>query len=200
MIALAALVGYLIGSMPTANVLAGLWGIDLRTSGSHNPGANNARRLGGPILALLVFVVEIGKGRSGRRRRNGTGWGPRGGPRRDRGCSRKRLQRLVPVSGRQGVEHQPRSAPCSVAHSGPLRPRHPRSRLRRSVARPASAPWSPWWRRSWRSLVWDQMGLGTGWGVSDTSVLVVLGVGLPMVLWQRHWADARTRLRRPAPL
>lgn len=59
---LALFVGYLIGSIPTANAIAGLFGIDLRSEGSGNPGANNARRLGGPGLSLAILAVEAAKG------------------------------------------------------------------------------------------------------------------------------------------
>ncbi len=58
----AALAGYLIGSLPTAQGLASLWGVDLLHDGSGNPGANNARRLGGFGLAGLVLGVEAAKG------------------------------------------------------------------------------------------------------------------------------------------
>jgi glycerol-3-phosphate acyltransferase PlsY len=61
-VVLAAAAGYLIGSVPTALWLARLWGVDLRRGGTGNPGANNARRLGGNTLALLVLIVEITKG------------------------------------------------------------------------------------------------------------------------------------------
>lgn len=59
---LALLAGYLVGSIPTANAIAGVFGIDLRSEGSGNPGANNARRLGGPGLSIAVLVVEASKG------------------------------------------------------------------------------------------------------------------------------------------
>ena len=62
MIGLAAITGYLIGSVPTAVWLGKLWGVDLRRGGTGNPGANNARRLGGLPLAFLVLVVEMAKG------------------------------------------------------------------------------------------------------------------------------------------
>ncbi len=62
MILLAGLLGYLIGALPTADALGRLWGVDLRSQGSRNPGANNALRLGGPVLAALVLVVEASKG------------------------------------------------------------------------------------------------------------------------------------------
>lgn len=58
----AVLLGYLLGSIPTANGLARLRGVDLRRAGSGNPGANNARRVGGAGLGVAVLVVELGKG------------------------------------------------------------------------------------------------------------------------------------------
>ena len=58
----AALVGYLLGSLPTAAWIASVSGIDLRSEGSGNPGANNARRLGGTRLAAAILLVEIAKG------------------------------------------------------------------------------------------------------------------------------------------
>lgn len=61
-LALALIAGYLIGSIPTANAIAGLFGIDLRSEGSGNPGANNARRLGGPGLSIAILSVEAAKG------------------------------------------------------------------------------------------------------------------------------------------
>lgn len=62
MIWLAGLAGYLIGSTPTAGLIARRFGVDLRSEGSGNPGANNARVLGGMRLAAAVLVVEIAKG------------------------------------------------------------------------------------------------------------------------------------------
>lgn len=54
--------GFLLGGTPTADWLAGRAGIDLRTGGSKNPGANNALRLGGRRLAALILGVELIKG------------------------------------------------------------------------------------------------------------------------------------------
>lgn len=62
MSAVAGAAGYLVGSLPTAVALGRLWGVDLRASGSGNPGANNALRLGGPYLAASVLLIEIAKG------------------------------------------------------------------------------------------------------------------------------------------
>lgn len=62
MTVLAAFVGYLIGSIPSASFLGRLRGVDLRTEGSANPGTANALRISGPWLAALVLIVEAAKG------------------------------------------------------------------------------------------------------------------------------------------
>lgn len=62
MTALAAIAGYLIGSVPSTSFLGRLQGVDLRTEGSGNPGTANALRTSGPWLASLVLIVEAGKG------------------------------------------------------------------------------------------------------------------------------------------
>ena len=62
MIVVAGLIGYVVGTIPTADWLARARGIDLRQGGSGNPGANNARQLGGMGLAAAVLLVEMGKG------------------------------------------------------------------------------------------------------------------------------------------
>ncbi|MEX1043630.1 MAG: glycerol-3-phosphate acyltransferase [Acidimicrobiia bacterium] len=54
--------GYLLGGLPTADLLARGAGVDLRSSGSGNPGANNAMRLGGRRLAAKILVTEMVKG------------------------------------------------------------------------------------------------------------------------------------------
>lgn len=58
----AAILGYVIGSVPTASFLARLRGIDLRKEGSGNPGTKNALATGGPLLAAVVLLVEAAKG------------------------------------------------------------------------------------------------------------------------------------------
>lgn len=62
MIILAAVIAYLVASIPTASMLGRLRGVDLRSEGSGNPGTNNALRTGGPALAASVLVVEAAKG------------------------------------------------------------------------------------------------------------------------------------------
>ncbi|MGD2101213.1 MAG: glycerol-3-phosphate acyltransferase [Acidimicrobiia bacterium] len=61
-VVIAAVLGYAIGSLPTAGFLARLRGVDLRAAGSGNPGANNALRTSGPMLAASVLLVEAAKG------------------------------------------------------------------------------------------------------------------------------------------
>jgi len=58
----ALLVGTLIGSAPTADLLGRWWGVDLRGSGTGNPGSNNALKLGGKGLGTAVLLVEMAKG------------------------------------------------------------------------------------------------------------------------------------------
>lgn len=59
----AVVIGYLIGSIPTAAWLGrSLKGVDLWREGTGNPGAANALRTGGPALAGSVLMVEMAKG------------------------------------------------------------------------------------------------------------------------------------------
>jgi glycerol-3-phosphate acyltransferase PlsY len=57
-----ALVGYLIGSINPAAIIARVRGIDLRAIGSGNPGATNAGRAFGWPVGILVAVLDIAKG------------------------------------------------------------------------------------------------------------------------------------------
>jgi glycerol-3-phosphate acyltransferase PlsY len=61
----AAIVGYLLGSIPSADVaskIATRGTTDLRTSGSGNPGAANAIAVLGPRWGYAVMAADIGKG------------------------------------------------------------------------------------------------------------------------------------------
>jgi len=58
-----ALTSYLMGSIPTASLVAKLArGIDIRKHGSGNPGAANALRVLGPVAFVVVFVGDFLKG------------------------------------------------------------------------------------------------------------------------------------------
>jgi len=54
--------GYLIGSIPSADAVGRARGIDLRSAGTGNPGAANALRLGGARVAALVLALDLAKG------------------------------------------------------------------------------------------------------------------------------------------
>lgn len=62
-LALAALIGYLLGAIPFGLIIGRLTrGIDLREFGSHRTGATNALRTLGLPAAALVFLLDVGKG------------------------------------------------------------------------------------------------------------------------------------------
>ena len=57
-------VGLLIGSIPSADLLARRHGVDLRRAGTGNPGAANALGIGGRRLAAAVLSLDLIKGAS----------------------------------------------------------------------------------------------------------------------------------------
>lgn len=59
---LAAGVGYVVGSLNPAATIARIRGVDLRASGSGNPGATNASRAMGRGIGVLVGVLDVLKG------------------------------------------------------------------------------------------------------------------------------------------
>lgn len=59
---LAALVGYGLGAVNPAAIVARVFGVDLRSTGSGNPGATNVGRALGPRWAVLVGFLDILKG------------------------------------------------------------------------------------------------------------------------------------------
>ena len=59
---LAAIVGYLLGSIPFSVLAAKRQGRDILHEGSGNPGATNALRVMGPYWAVAVLIGDAGKG------------------------------------------------------------------------------------------------------------------------------------------
>jgi len=57
-----AILGYLVGSIPTGFLIARLRGIDIRNVGSGNIGATNVFRALGKPAAILVLVIDGLKG------------------------------------------------------------------------------------------------------------------------------------------
>jgi len=189
----AALLGYLIGSLPTANGLARLWGVDLRTSGSGNPGANNARRAGGLPLFFLVLTVEAGKGAlavlSGAYLAGDLGAVAAGV-----GAATGNVYNVwYSFRGGKGLgitlgvllASWPTVVPVLLVILAIA-----------SVATRSSGIGALVTLASLfvAGLAWGWTGLGTGWGVEEMATLTVLGIGIPLVVWQRHWADAVARL------
>lgn len=63
LLALTALAGYLLGSVPFGLVWAKLFGLgDIRQIGSGNIGATNVLRTGNKLAALLTLIGDVGKG------------------------------------------------------------------------------------------------------------------------------------------
>jgi glycerol-3-phosphate acyltransferase PlsY len=59
---LAAVIGYLVGAVSPATLIAHARGVDLREVGSGNPGASNAGRALGRKTGILVALLDVAKG------------------------------------------------------------------------------------------------------------------------------------------
>ena len=55
-------VAYLLGTLPSAQLVAGRSGVDPTSAGSGNPGATNVFRTAGRRAGLVVFAADVGKG------------------------------------------------------------------------------------------------------------------------------------------
>jgi acyl phosphate:glycerol-3-phosphate acyltransferase len=62
LLVVAAAVGYLVGSVSTATIVARRRGVDLRSVGSGNPGATNVGRALGRKAGIAVAVLDVLKG------------------------------------------------------------------------------------------------------------------------------------------
>lgn len=59
---LAALLGYVMGAIPSGVVIGRLRGVDPRAAGSGRTGTTNALRTLGPALAVVVLLLDLAKG------------------------------------------------------------------------------------------------------------------------------------------
>jgi acyl phosphate:glycerol-3-phosphate acyltransferase len=194
----ALVVGYAIGSLPTAVWLGRLRGVDLRESGSRNPGANNANRLGGPALGVAVLVVEMGKGLlvvtlghliGGEVAAVVGGVGAIGGNVYNIWYRFEGGKGLSITAGvLAGV--WPTVLPFLLVLLVVV------TYLTRSSGKGALAALGV---LSISSLLWGPLDLGTAWGIDDLTLLPILGVGASVVMFQRHFFDARHPLRESAP-
>jgi acyl phosphate:glycerol-3-phosphate acyltransferase len=56
------LIGYFIGAIPFAVIVGRMFGVDVLTQGSKNPGATNVKRLAGATAGNIVFLLDFTKG------------------------------------------------------------------------------------------------------------------------------------------
>ena len=195
-VVVAALAGYLIGSVPTAALLGRLWGVDLLRDGSGNPGANNARRLGGYTLAVLVLTIEIGKGlaavvvgliiggepaalAAGVSAVAGNVYNVWHGFKGGKGLG---------ISGGVILGLWPAVFPFLVVTLAVA------SALTRSTGIGSLVTLAALLAAA---VAWESTGLENPWGLADPALLVIMVIGLGIIIAPRHWQDARRRLRAP---
>jgi acyl phosphate:glycerol-3-phosphate acyltransferase len=192
----AALAGYFIGSLPTAVWLGLLWGVDLLRDGSGNPGANNARRLGGYTLAVLILIIEIGKGLAavvvglvmgGEAAALAAGVGAVAGNVYNVWHGFKGGKGLG-ISGGVILGLWPAVFPFVVVTLAVA------SALTRSTGLGSLVTLGALLTSA---LAWERTGLDTPWGLADPTLLVVMVIGLGLIIAPRHWHDSRNRLRSP---
>lgn len=187
-IVIAALVGYLLGAVPTAAPLGRIWGVNLRKDGSQNPGANNALRLGGPLLALTVLLVEIAKGMAAVR----LGFNFGGDAGAVAGAVGAVAGNVYPFwygfSGGKGLAISAGvllgTAPLLLLPTiGVLAivvlPTKSSGLATLGAIAALNAAALAWWLAEWP----------TGWGISPGPLLLVLSAGMSLVLWPRHRGD-----------
>lgn len=61
-LAFALVVGYFLGAIPFAVIVAKRYGVDILKAGSGNPGATNVKRTCGKFAGNLVFILDMLKG------------------------------------------------------------------------------------------------------------------------------------------
>ena len=197
MIVVAASIGYLIGSLPTATWLGRLWGVDLRREGTGNPGANNARRLGGGTLALLVLLIEITKGLlavvvglffadeagsivAGLGAVTGNVFNVWFGFRGGKGLG---------ISGGVLLGLWPAVFPVAVVVLTVA------SALSRSTGIGTLATIGV---LAISALAWERLGISNAWGLDEAALLMVVIAGIASIIGPKHWRDARRRISSPA--
>ena len=197
-VATAALAGYLIGSIPTAVWLGRLWGVDLLRDGSGNPGANNARRLGGYTLAVLILIIEIGKGLTavvvglvmgGETSALAAGVGAVAGNVYNV-WHRFQGGKGLGISGGVILGLWPAVFPLLVITLAVA------SALTRSTGIGSLVTLGALLAGA---IAWESTGLENPWGLAESALLVVMVISLGLIIAPRHWRDARRRLSEPVP-
>ncbi len=197
MIFLTPVVGYLIGSLPTANGLARLWGANLRSDGSGNPGAANAHRTGGFTLAAVVLLVEIGKGLLAVVVGLSMA-GDLGGILAGIGAAAGNVYNVwygfdggkgLGISSGVVIGLWPTAYPVFLAVLITVILITRASGIATLVTLATVVV---------LSFLWPVMEWEMAWGIDEVELLPLLGIGLTLVLMQRHLFDARNPLRRPS--
>lgn len=197
MILVAVMTGYLLGALPTAAGIARLKGIDLRAEGSGNPGANNARRLGGLGLAGAVLFVEMAKGASAVLIGDALGGDPGAVAGGIAAVAGNVFNVFYGFSGGKGLGI---TGGILVA-SWPtvLLPALALLIVAVLITRSAgAAAVVAIIGLDLFALAWVSQGWPTAWGVANNGQLLVLSLVLTAIIWQRQWREARFRRPRPA--
>ncbi len=202
-ILLAALAGYAIGSVPTAVWLGRLWGVELLRDGSGNPGANNARRLGGHTLAVLVLIIEVAKGLTA----VVVGLAIGGEAATSAAIAAGLAAGLGAVAGNvYNVWHGFKGGKGLGISGGVVLGLWPAAFpfvvltlvfacvLTRSTGIGTLVTLGA---VLVGAFAWESTGLDNPWGLADPVLLVVLVIGVGLIIGPRHWRDARNRLRSP---
>ena len=198
----AAVVGYLLGMIPSADLASRFaGGPDLRSVGSGNPGASNAASVLGPKAGLAVLAADIAKGALAGRLGAGIGAGAAAGG----GAALAQVASSAAVighcypagSGRSGGKGVATSVGQVLSTFPPYFPidvvvavgtaATPRWRERAFAATSvSSAVWVlssfVWWRRGWANA----------WGPQPTASLPVGAAVSSAVIFSRFWRARRT--------
>ncbi|MGH8946701.1 MAG: glycerol-3-phosphate acyltransferase [Acidimicrobiia bacterium] len=184
-----ALVGYLIGSLPTADALGRLTGIQLRRAGSGNPGANNALRLGGPGLAAAVLLVEMSKGAGAALIGEALASDP--------GAVIGGLAAIagnvynIWYRGQGGKGLGITAGVLLAAWPTVLGPLIPILGIAVLITRSSGlATLVSIAALLVMSVLWSLLGWPTGWGVGNGALLVALSAGVGALIFDRHWRDS----------
>lgn len=166
-LAAATAVGYLAGTLPSADVAARLatgGATDLRAAGSGNPGAANAMALIGPAWGYGILVADVGKGvlaaQAGHRLAGGDGAHAAG--------AAAVIGHCFPVwNGFRGGKGVAASAGQCLATFPAYTPI--------DLALAAVTALSPWWKRR---------------AFAATTVASTAWVGTAVLWWRRNWPNA----------
>lgn len=187
-VVLAVLLGYLLGALPTAGWLGRLAGHDLRAEGSGNPGANNALRVGGPLLAATVLGIEAAKGLAAVEIGDALA-----------GDAAAIAAGIAAVMGNVfNVYYRLKGGKGLGITLGVLAGVWPTVLIPVLIAlgiglavlrSSGGATIIAIFGLNTMAVVWWLLDWPTGWGVDVPASLIVLAVAIGIIIWRRHWED-----------